>query len=270
MIFPKTELIDSFIEELKLYYDNPNEYKFTSGNLLSRLQKEEIEYLNQNLELDKIVGCSKNNILNTLINDKSKDNFTFYILFAKEIEVDVNHYNKIKTTNFIDLSKRIFFDDTWDFFMIKNLLDRGYKIKLDDDKYTIALYNEGFVKSNEEYRKWAKLRLAVKLKEGQKLEKAYTKIQEIYTILSFKEKKPRGSNLSSLLEIAINAIQNYKENGDIILKAIQVYNIEEELVRLDRNNKKTYPRKKAEYLKNPPHQDKEFEEIVKELFPEIK
>lgn len=266
----RTELIDNFIQELELFYDNPVDYRGFNGNLLSRLQKDELEYLNRNLELGKTVGCQKANILNTLINDKSKDKFTFFILFAKEIKIEVNHYNKTKSTNFIDLSKRFFFDDCWNSYMIMALLDRGYKIKADDDKFTLALYKEGFVKSNEDYRKWTALRLAVKLKENRKIEKAYVKIHELYTILSFKEKKPRGSNLSSLLEIAINAIQNYKEDGDIILKAIQVYDVEGEIYRLDRNNRRTFPRKKADYLKNHPHQDKEFDKIVKQLFPELK
>lgn len=270
MFFMRTELIDDFIQELKLFYNNPNEYKFTSGNVLSRLQKEELAYLNQNLQLGKIVGCQKNNILNSLINDKAKDKFTFFILMAKEIKIEVNHYNKMKSTNFIDLSKRIFFDDTWNSYMILNLIDRDYNIKIDDDKFTYALYKKGFVKSKEDYRRWTKIRLAVNLKESKKIEKAYIKIQEIYTILSFKQKKPKGSELSSILEIAINAIQNYKEDGDIILKAIQVYDVEGEIFKLDRKNKKTYPRKKAEYLKNRPHQDKEFEKIVKQLLPELK
>ncbi|MEI9946328.1 MAG: hypothetical protein WDN26_19170 [Chitinophagaceae bacterium] len=40
----------------------------------------------------------------------------------------------------------------------------------------------------------------------------------LFSILSFKMKKPVGINYPNLLGIANNAIQHYRENGDILIK----------------------------------------------------
>ena len=89
----------------------------------------------------------------------------------------------------------------------------------------------------------------------------------LFPFLSFKEKKPVFFKYPNLLGVANNVISHYPENGDLILKAITKFGCTEKINELDKRG--TFKRKKAEYLENKPTQNKEFESIVIELFPEL-
>lgn len=102
-----------------------------------------------------------------------------------------------------------------------------------------------------------------------KFEKARSKTRELNTMLSFKMNRPIGFKLHNLLDIAVNAIINYRESGDIILKSIEKFGQAEKIYKLDQR-KGTFERKRQEYMQNKPIQDKKFEEVVIEIFPELK
>jgi hypothetical protein len=268
MFLSRIEEIDNYIRELREFYNDSDEYRFKNPNLINNLDKSELIYLNKNLNLEEIVGCQKRYVLNNLIQDNTKDKFTFYILMAKRFEFEINHFDQTKSTVFIELAKRIFYDNVWGSYLIDSIFQRGYEIKEEDIQFVFSLYKKGVVKDINNFHTWTMLRFAVLFKDRDKFQKSLIKRNEIYTILSFKEKKPIGFNFPNLLGVAINAIQNYRENGDIILKAMDVYDVNKIIYSLDKK-KNTFTRKKNEYLKNRHLQDEKFKNIAIEIFPEL-
>lgn len=267
MSFIRKEEIDKCINEIREYYQDSSSEYLSNGNLINRLNQEERKHVNLNLKLEELVGCKKNIIINTLIKDKSKDKFTFYLLNSDNIKYEINAYDKINSTAFIELAKRLFYDKVWGSYLIMQLFLKGYKIKEEDNQFVHNLYKE--VKEIKDFDIWTMLRYAVILDDVCNFHKALIKTREINTILSFKKKKPIGFNFPNLLGVAINAIQNYRENGDLILKAIEIFEVKDIINQLDRK-KNTFKKKRSEYLKNRHLQDKEFEKIAIQLFPELK
>jgi hypothetical protein len=70
------------------------------------------------------------------------------------------------------------------------------------------------------------------------------------------------------LSVANYALQYHRQNGDIVLKAMNHYQVYNEVKQKDR--KGTFKLKEAEYHKSKPVQDSDIIEIVLELFPELK
>lgn len=263
----RNEAIDDCVNEIREYYQNPDSDYLPCGNLINRLNQQERKVVNSNLKLEELVGSPKDLIIQNLIKDKSKDKFTFYLLSSSCIDYEINAYDKTKATTFIELSKRLFYDKVWGAYLVIQLFLRGYRIKEEDNQFILNLYRE--VKEIKDFEIWTMLRYAVILDDADQFQKALIKSREINTILSFKKKKPIGFNFPNLLGVAINAIQNYRESGDIILKAIDVFEVNEIIFQLDRKNN-TFKRKRDEYLKNRHLQDKEFENVAFQLFPELK
>lgn len=88
-----------------------------------------------------MIGCQKEMVIHNLLNDKSKDNFTFYLLNRLELECEVNSYDKTHNTVFIEIAKRYFKSDTYfRHYQISTLFKRGYKIKEEDRIFVSDLY----------------------------------------------------------------------------------------------------------------------------------
>lgn len=268
MMYWKEELYEIFLKEFPEYYKDSSSNYFPSGYLPSKLGVDELKKLNEEINLPELVGCEKHLVLHELLNDKSKDNFTFYLLNRLELECEVNSYDKDRNTIFIKVAKRYF--DSERYLGNNNILSlfrRGYEIKEEDRKFVVDLYYDK--KNESDFEKWTILRFATKLNDLTKFEKALSKGRELDTILSFKMNRPIGYNFPNLLGVAINAITYYRESGDIILKSMDKFNQSNKINTLDRR-KKTFERRRQEYLENKPIQDKEFEDIAIELFPELK
>ena len=264
----KEEHINAFLKEFSEYFQDSNANYFPSGNLPSKLTTEELKTLNEKIDLPNMVGSEKTFIIHELLKDKTKDKFTFYLLNNLELDCEVNSYDINKNTAFIEIAKRYFQSEN--FFghsLISTLFKRGYKIKEEDIKFVLDLYDEK--KNERDFEKWTILRYATKLNDLNKFEIATGKTRELSTMLSFKMNRPVGFNFPNLLGVAVNAIIYYRESGDIILKSIEKFNRTNKINNLDKR-KNTFKRKKQEYLDNKPIQNKEFEKVAIELFPELK
>jgi hypothetical protein len=135
-------------------------------------------------------------------------------------------------------------------------------------KWTLVkIYKE--LKNQSEQERWYILRFAVILNDAEKFNIVIQKQREMFVILSLKMEKPIYFNFPNLLGVINNAIQHYRESGDIILKAMNVYNQTDLINELDAR-KGNFNKKLREYNQNKPFQDKDFEEIVKLIFPELK
>ncbi len=268
MDYWKEENIKNYVVDIAKYYQDCSASSFWNMTLPEKLNKEERKVLNEKLKLDEIVGVDKSVVLNEILKNKEKDNFSFYLIRTLEIDLEVNCYNEIKETVFIELAQRYFDSEDWFFPELFNcLFRRGYEIKEEDNKFSLDLYKR--IKKQSEFDKWTILRFAVKLNDAVKFDLARKKDRELFTILSYKMGKPIHFNFPNLLGISNNAIQHYRECGDIILKAMDFYKRSSKIEELDKK-KGTFKRKKAEYFENKPIQDEEFTELVFELFPELK
>lgn len=269
MDFWRKEQIDNFIIEISQYYQDCTATYFENQNLPTKLNKEELKYLNENLNLGEIVGVENHLVFNAILKDNSKNNFSFYLLRTKEIDCEVNSLDAIKSTVFIELSKRYLESNNFLLrYLFSDLFERGYKIKNEDDQFLLGLYKDKKIKDFSDFDRWIDLRFAVKLKKSKMYEVALANKREFYTLLSIKEGKPYSFNFPNLLGVVINAIQNYRENGDIILKAIKVFNQTSKIQKLDLK-KGTFKRKVDEYLHNKPIQNEKFTEVAEILFPEL-
>jgi len=268
MEYWKEELYKSFLTEFPKYYNDPSTDYFQGQNLPTKLNQKELELLNEKIKLPELVGCEKRLVLNELLKDSSKDKFTYYLIETLEIDCEVNAYDKTKKTVFIELAQRYFNQETWvSPNLISKLFERGYKIKEEDNQFIKDLYKK--IRKQDDLDKWSTLRFAAKLNDREKFEIALNHTKELFAILSLKMGKPIHFNFPNLLGVVNNAIIYYRESGDLILKAMDKFGQLDKILKLDKR-KGTFKRKRAEYLENRPIQNKEFEEIVIELFPELK
>ena len=152
---------------------------------------------------------------------------------------------------------------------IVNLFEGGYRVKKQDDDYIKDAYNKYAKESNECFERWSILRFIVKLNDAEKIKLALRRLKPLFVLVSLSVGRPVFFNFSNLLGVLNNAIDHYREEGDIILKAIKVYKREGEISKLDAR-KKCFKRKTEIYQDNKPIQDKNFVEIVKIIFPELK
>ncbi len=260
--------IDNYISEFSSFYLDCSTGTFSGLTLPTKLNKKELEYLNDNLNLHEIIGVQKRHLFNEVLKDSSKDNFSFYLLRTLGINFSINNYDKLKSTCFIELAKKYFATNTLFFtdHFVK-LFHRGYDIKIEDEKFVEQLYKK--VRKPEDFEKWMYLRFAVLLKDGAKFEYALSKNKQLFTLLSFKLKRPIYFNMQNLLKVAINGLSNYRECGMLILDAINTFDVEEHIYDLDIKNG-TFFRKRNEFLDNRPIQDKDLEEIAKIILPELK
>lgn len=268
MMYWKEELYKTFLKEFPEYYADSSADYFPSGNLPGKLTAGELEKLHEEINIPELVGCEKYLVLHELLNDPSKDKFTFYLLNRLELECEVNSYDKEKNTIFKKIAKRYFdSEESFGQYHISTLFKRGYEIKEEDRQFILDLYHEK--KNERDFEKWTILRYATKLNDLNKFEKAMGKTRELNTMLSFKMNRPIGFNFPNLLGVAVNAIIYYRESGDIILKSIEKFKQTNNINTLDKR-KNTFKRKRQEYLENKPIQDQEFESVAIALFPELK
>jgi hypothetical protein len=115
--------------------------------------------------------------------------------------------------------------------------------------------------------KWSRLRFIIKLKKTTDIKKAFKKEKVLFTILSIKMGRPVLFNYPNLLGILNNAMEYYRESGDLIIKSLDIYNQFNKLIEMD--SKEVFVRKLEEYEMNKPFQDEELEYIVKVLFPDL-
>ncbi len=264
----KEQSIEKFLIEIENYYLDCSADYFQNMGIVDKLNTEEAKYLNNKLNLSKIVGVNSKLILNETLKDKSKNKFSYYLLRTKNIDLEVNYLDDTKKTVFIRLAENYFHEkNSLLIFSIIELFKRNYKIKEEDILFINELYKK--IDSQYELETWSFLRFIVKLNNLEKIEKAFYKQRELFVILSLKLDKPIHFNFPNLLGILNNAIQHYRENGDIILKAMNVYKRTSKIQELD-YRKGTLKKKINEYQENKPIQDKEFVEIVEIIFPELK
>jgi hypothetical protein len=260
--------IDEYITNIKDYYIDCSRGSFTAINTVNTLNQEEKIYLNENLHLDQLVGAKKPFVLNKILQDTSKFNFAQHLLTSLNIDLDVNNIDESKKTTFQLLientaSKKVFFP----YGAMLALYTRGYINTQTDGYFLLDFYNTK-ISSQQMLELWCLSRICFKLNDVDAIGKALSKDRVIFSILSFKTGRPFVFNFPNLLGVANNALQHYREQGDLILYAMKYYKVENEI--RQRDKKGTFRLREEEYQKFKPIQDTDFNETAFQLFPELR
>jgi hypothetical protein len=260
--------IDNFIIKIKKFYEDSSLGYFGNQGIIDKLNEEELEYFNSIFNLSDVIGVNSEFVLEELLKSKEKRNFFSYILGTKIFRLEIDYFEKTNKTLFIRIIESYF--DEKDGFLIHcicNLFERGYEIKNEDVKFISDLYKK--IKTQKQLENWLLLRSAVKLKNFEKFRIIIQKQKELYTIFSLKLNKPVGYNFPNLLGVLSNALNFYRENGELFLCAMEEYQRTDAIMQLDLR-KGNFKRKLEEFEVNKPIQDKEFREIIGILLPELK
>lgn len=260
--------IDEYISNFKDFYLDSSKGVFRTANTIETLNQEEKIYLNENLHLDQIVGVEKKFVLNKILQDNTKFNFAIYILTSLNIELDVNNVDETQKTVFeLLIENMISAKEHFYHYQIILLYRRGYINTKLDEEFLLNFYKTK-ISSQQIFELWCLARVCFKLNNHEKIEKAFSKDRVILSLLSFKQGKPVGFNFPNLLGVANNAIQHYREQGDLILYAMKYYKVYDDIKQRDK--KRTFKQKELEFGQFKPIQDVEFNEIAYEIFPELK
>ncbi len=267
MDYWKKQNIDSFIIEFEKYYLDCSANSIVGQSICNKINTEETNYLNNNLNLSKITGIDTNYILNETLRQKDKNKFSYFLINTPSIKLEINKIDKTGKTVFMLLAENYFSEkNDVSIYLFIPLFERGYLIKKEDEDLIASLYKK--IESQRQFINWSLLRFAVLLKDSEKFHLALNNQKELFVILSLKLNKPIGFNFPNLLGVINNALQFYRENGDVILKAMHYYNRYQQIIDLD-ERKGTFKNKLMEYEANKPIQNIEFKKLVLILFTEL-
>jgi len=168
-------------------------------------------------------------------------------------------------TEFTEEAKFYYLHGTGKPHGLLKILKRGYEISEEDTKAVNNLHT--LIKGEDYFLKWCRLRFMVKLKHEALIKLAIKKEKVLFTILSIKIGKPIRFNFHNLLGVLNNALEYYKESGDLIIHALHTYDQFDHVINLD--SKEVFVGKVEAYEGNKPEQNRQLEEIIGILFPEL-
>lgn len=260
--------LDEYLVNLRDYYSNCEKPSFRLAHKVQELTQEEKDYVNANINLQGITSFNKECLIISLLSLPGKFNFVRHLIVSGNIELEVNNFLDGKTT-FICLLKQLI--STSDEFysaghLFLELYKRGYESKECDEVFLREIYKD--LPTKNSLAVWCIARFAFLLNDHKTFDKAFRNDRVLFSIISFKMKKPVGFNYPNLLGVANNAIQHYRDHGDILIKSMYHYEVYNDII--ERDKKKVFQGKQKDFEKYKPIQDKEFVEIVMHLFPELK
>lgn len=259
------QLIDEIIERHSKFYQDSSRGGFTGSSKIQDFTEVEKAYFTSNFSLSKLTGVADQLVLNTVLLDKTKYNFAVYILSNEIFQFPVTTISNGKTS--FQLASEIIFEMNNGYFgnLLFLLFKRGYKVQEQDHIFVKTIYSK--IASQEHLVVWCRIRFAELLNDAELYEIASIKEKILLTIVSFKMKKPVGIHYPNLLGVANNAFLHYRDNGDILLKAMKHYKIYEDIIK--RDQKKTFKYRLEDFQLYKPVQDNIFKEIILKIFPEL-
>lgn len=259
--------LQNYFTNLRAFYKDSSKDYFNSQNTIVNLNTEEIIYLNNNINLDELTGVDYQFVLNFVLSDNSKYNFAKHLITFENIDLNINYSGDKFKSVFILLIENAINNNCYNLdFILFHLFQRGYQIKEEDNIFLIDFYKNRI--SNQSLLElWCIARIFSKIKDTSKVEKAYSNLKLLMTLVSFKLGKPVGIKYPNLIGVANNAILHYREYGEIILYAIDKYNVYKIIE--DKQKIKKFEDKVSDYKKYKPIQDIEFNQTIYKVFPEL-
>lgn len=261
-----TEQLDELVQKVKLYYHSNERGYFSGANKIEDLIGEKKDYFLEKLSLSKLTGLNDPLSIAAIL-QKGKLYFANYLLNSSIYEFDVNAREEGRTAFELLIKLSIEKDDLLTgSSMLKYLFMRGYDCSNSDLDLLKIMYKE--INSQQMMEFWCLARFSLLLDEASLIAKAFEKQNILFTIISFKLKKPVGINYPNLLGIANNAFLHYRAYGEILIHAMKVYNVYDLIIEKDR--KKTFKYRLDDYHEIKPIQDTSFNDIIFKIFPELK
>jgi hypothetical protein len=140
----------------------------------------------------------------------------------------------------------------------------SFLIFIFENGYTKNLADDNYFFSNQEVKKDSfYISKAFYLVNNKFLIHNISNIEKIiFTIESIKNKRVIGYKFPKLIQIANNAIEHYQDHYDLIIRAMQIYGVYDELITI-----KSFSTK-IENIK-PIEQNHKYDELLKLIFPNL-
>lgn len=261
----RKQQIDEIIERIRQFYIDSSKGSFKDSDKLDDFTDDDRQYFNSQFSLLQLVGGPADAILNTVLADPAKYYFAIFILKNGLFSFPVS-YSQDGVTAFQLMAGLVFSGHSNSYGIgLIFLFIRCYKVQHADAAFVTKLYSA--ISSEKELESWCFIRFALLLDDAELLEVAFQKHMPLFTIVSFKMKKPIGIRYPNLLGVANSAFLHYRSHGDILLKAMQRYGVYDQVVKRDRKNTFKYRLDDFELYK--PVQDTAFNSLVFKIFPEL-
>ena len=196
-------------------------------SIFYQLDEEESEYANNLLDFEKITGLPNNEFVFRSLENPVKREFITRLLKCARLNFEVNFGNEKQQTVFQLITEYIF-DHPGYFTFYDNpyltIYRNGYINQPSDIAFLKTIYDTK-VKSPRDLELWCFARFAFILNDYEMIKMAYAEYKVLFTILSFKLKKPIGIGYPNLLGIANSALQHYTTHADMIIRALHEYKV---------------------------------------------
>lgn len=266
---------EEFIESLKKSVsDNdaelPKLYKLFCANRTEEQKEQILDFLKPHLS--SIFETDYDLILHKLLENKSYNKyFNSFLNESENLKIDLLKRSESGNTllmtfvnqYFIQLNK---INRQLHWYSLSYLLNNGYKIQKEDEPFSESVFHE-ILGSYEKEKRWVKLRALVKTKDPEKYQLIENNDKLCY-LVSIQRKKNFGLGFPKLSNALHHAFTFHTDIGDVLLKAIRHYGLEERIVHEDK--KDVFQKLHKKFVEEQPEQNEELEALIYELYPELK
>lgn len=261
---------DEHIDNIALFYCDPTVKIRSMPHFINENKMMAYKYIKE--QVVSMIGADREQVIHFLLKDSTKHHMLKMLWNEKDVfNFDLNIRDSEGSTvlmNFViaylpqmkEKNRRLYWSD------IHTLINNGYYIQPEDEVFSRKLYEE--IKGDyEKEKRWVKLRVLVRLEDVGRYNIVSWNDKLCY-IISFVKGRNFGLGFNSLLNSANHAMTYLKENGEVMLRALQVYGRLDAM--LEEDKKGTLSRLINEFLEDKPEQDEKFEALVIELYPNLK
>jgi competence CoiA-like predicted nuclease len=259
----KANNIISEIKELKELSKKESQVFNSVTFEISELDQYELDILNSTLDLTNRAKHKTPPLLKWI--DKATKHEVAFILFllsCREIEININEKNAEGKTAFQAVCEN---SEIYKTSILRALLKRGY-ILTEDDKSFFTKLPDSEIEKNKDLILYS---ICNSLSDRELVDSVFTHEKLLFIIESAKRKVIIGFKWKQdeWIGFANSAIYNHKEYWEYIELAFKSYGLWETLLKLDK--KGTFHKKINELYKEIPKQKFDFDEVFRDLYPDI-
>ncbi|QNA44287.1 DUF7829 domain-containing protein [Lacibacter sediminis] len=249
------------------FFLNPTKPKFYGSTALHELDAEESKYIKSIIQGNLNIPWQPTDWLIDSFIKPERINLAVYLIESPFLAPDLQIEVKGETAFTILVKFGMTMSDKKDFmYMLQKLYERGYQSKSADLVYLKSSYEK--LKNEYQCLTWSLARFAYKLNNSVLIAKAFQHHMPLLSIASFKMRRPFGINYHNLLGIANNALQHYRSHIELIIHAMETYDVIYDIKK--RDHKGTFKQRMEDYYETMPPQDPDIAEVAFFLFPELK
>jgi len=261
------EKVDRVLNYLRQYYTHDNE-------LIPRSEEFPLDYIKSDKEIIALDNklrftTEKVSFIANLFHERKKQNFLKFICEQDNILIDTSKLSvdgKPIFEELLNLHNREEFKH-----LIACLFRKGYKLSEDEKVTRNNIYRKNFTNMSEHEReqidRWAIVDFLSNL-ENKGLVFDLMQIDKIlFAITSLKSNMIIGFRFNNHRQITNNILEHHKEFGEVYFKAMKVYGYCETQIKQDKTGKLKL--KMDRFFTEMPQQDRRYDEIINELFPEL-